>query len=157
MSEFRFEKHQVEASLVLSTSTVRIGHFFVAASLTTHGGPERIGDVLNEGDGFVPFQHDDGTTGQYNRAHLVLVRLPAGMAEEELEPGYPVALRREVTMLLSTGASIEGTVLVTASPGHERLSDYVRNSESFWYLVTTEGTVLVNSAHIVELVEKAAA
>jgi len=156
MSQFRIEKRQTAARLVLTTGTIRVGHVFVVSSLTTHGGPERVSDLLNDEAGFFPFQHDDGTTGQYNRDHVVLVKLPAGMSEEELEPGYDVAIRRDVTMTLSTGTQIDGTVLVNAPPGRDRLSDYVRNTQRFWYMVTPEGTLLVNSSHIVELVEKAA-
>jgi len=80
MSDFRFEKHQVTASLVLSTGAIRHGCFFVVTSVT-HGGPERVGDLLNGALGFFPFQHDDGSTAQYNRAQLVMVRLPVGTAE----------------------------------------------------------------------------
>ena len=153
MSQFRFEKHQVAASLVLATGAMRHGHFFVMTSLR-HGGPERVGDLLNGEPGFFPFQHDDGTTGQYNREHLVMVKLPAGLAEEELEPGFPVALRRCVSVSLTTGTTIEGAVLVNGPAGHERLSDYVRSAKQFWYVLTSRGTVIVNSSHIVELVEK---
>jgi len=153
MSQFRFEKHQVQASLVLATGAMRHGHFFVVTSVT-HGGPERVGDLLNGASGFFPFQHDDGTTVQYNREHLVMVKLPAGLAEEEAEPGFPVALKRHVSVALSTGTSIDGTVLVSGGEGHERLSDYVRESKPFWYVLTSRGTVIVNSGHIVELVEK---
>lgn len=153
MSQFKVEKHQVAASLILSTGAMRHGCFFVFTSLT-HGGPERVGDLLNGASGFFPFQHHDGTTGQYNRNHLVMVTLPAGMAEEESEPGFSVSLRREVSMMLSTGTSIDGTVLVSGPVGHERLSDYVRASKQFWYVLTSRGTVIVNSDHIVELIEK---
>jgi hypothetical protein len=144
MSQFRVQKHQVAASLVLSTGAMRHGYFFVVTSLT-HGGPERVGDLLNGASGFFPFQHDDGTTGQYNRNHLVMVSLPAGIAEEEFEPGFSVSLRREVSMMLSTGTTIDGTVLV---------SDFARASKQFWYVLTSRGTVIVNSDHMVELVEK---
>jgi hypothetical protein len=151
--EFRFEKHQVPASLVLSTGAMRHGCFFVVTSLT-HGGPERVGDLLNGALGFFPFQHDDGTTAQYNRAQLVMVRLPVGVAEEELEPGSSVAIRRDVAVTLSTGTIVDGTVLVNGPAGHERLSDYVRASRQFWYVLTAGGTLIVNSSHIVAIVEK---
>jgi hypothetical protein len=153
MSEFRFEKHQVAASLILSTGAMRHGCFFVVTSVT-HGGPERVGDLLNGALGFFPFQHDDGSTAQYNRLQLVMVRLPVGVAEEELEPGYSIAIRREVSMTLSTGTVVSGTVLVNGAAGHERLSDYVRESKQFWYVLTSGGTLIVNSSHIVALVEK---
>jgi hypothetical protein len=154
MSQFRFEKHQVPASLVLSTGAMRHGCFFVVTSLT-HGGPERVGDLLNGDLGFFPFQHDDGATAQYNRAQLAMVRLPVGVAEEELEPGFSVALRREVSVTLSTGTIVDGTVLVNGPIGHQRLSDYVRASKQFWYVLTSGGgTLIVNSSHIVALVER---
>jgi hypothetical protein len=153
LSEFRFEKHQVAATLVLSTGAMRHGCFFVVTSVT-HGGPERVGDLLNGALGFFPFQHDDGSTAQYNRSQLVMVRLPVGVAEEELEPGFSIATRRDVSVTLSTGTVVSGTVLVNATAGHERLSDYVRESKQFWYVLTPGGTLIVNSSHIVALVEK---
>lgn len=152
-SEFRFEKHQVPGTLVLSTGAMRHGCFFVVTSVT-HGGPERVGDLLNSALGFFPFQHDDGSTAQYNRAQLVMVRLPVGAGEEELEPGYSIAVRRDVSLTLSTGTVVSGAVLVNATAGHERLSDYVRESKKFWYVLTSGGTLIVNSSHIVALVEK---
>ena len=157
MSQFRVEKDHVAASLVLSTGTTRLGCFFVVSSLTTHDGPERVGDLLNSESGFFPFKHDDGTIAQYNRAHLVMLTLPAGVAEDELGSEYSVALRRDVSLVLSTGAVVEGTVLVSGPVGHERLSDYVRSAKQFWYVLTTRGAVVVNKNYIVELVEKGSA
>jgi hypothetical protein len=151
--EFRFEKHQVPASQVLSTGAMRHGCFFVVRSLT-HGGAERVGDLLNSALGFFPFQHDDGTAAQYNRAQLVMVRLPVGAGEEEREPGFSVAIRRDVAVTLSTGTIVDGAVLVNGDAGHERLSDYVRASKQFWYVLTGGGTLIVNSSHIVAIVEK---
>lgn len=154
MSQFRFEKRQVAASLLLSTGDVRPGCFFVVASLTTHDGPERVGDLLNDAPGFFPFQHENGATGQYNRDQVVLVTLPAGTHEEEQEPSFAVALRQEVSVTLSTGTTLEGIVFVAGPMGRERLSDYVRSARRFWYVVTSHGTVIVNSRHVVALVEK---
>ena len=153
MSDFRFEKHQVAASLVLSTGAIRHGCFFVVTSVT-HGGPERVGDLLNSALGFFPFQHDDSSTAQYNRAQVVMVRLPVGAVEEELEPGYSIANRRDVSVTLSTGTVVSGAVLVNATAGHDRLSDYVKESKQYWYVLTSGGTLIVNSSHIVALVEK---
>ena len=85
MSHFKVEKNRVPASLTLATGQTVAGCFFVLGSLNNAVGYERIGDVLNAEDGFFPFQRDDGTTAQYNRAHIVLVRLPGGLDEEALE------------------------------------------------------------------------
>src|SRR5262245_61677371 len=136
MSRFKVEKERVAACLSLSTGQTISGSFFVLGSLATAVGRERVGDLLNAEDGFFPFQRDDGTTTQYNRAHLVPVRLPSGLDEESLEPGNDVALRRAVIITLSTGARVDGTVAVYGPVGHERLSDYARRGKRFRYVVT---------------------
>jgi hypothetical protein len=155
MSEFRFEKHRFPAELTLTTGTRVRGWFFVAGGAATHAGPERVGDLLNEQGGFFPFEIGDGKTALYNRAHVVVVALPPGVTEAELDPGYDVAKRRLVTMLLSTGGRLAGTVAVYRPIGHDRLSDYARCEEQFRYLVTAERTFIVNSSHVVELTETA--
>ena len=155
MSRFKVEKDRVAASISLATGQTITGCFFVLASLNTPVGRERVGDLLNAEDGFFPFQRDDGTTAQYNRAHVVFVRMPAGVDEESLEPGYDVAQRRNVVMTLSTGARIDGTIAVYGPIGYDRLSDYTRRAKHFRYVATPFGSVIVNAEHIVELIEKA--
>lgn len=153
MSEFRFEKQRVSATLTLAPGTSVNGSFFVATRTSNHEGAERIGDLLNAQTGFFPFELRDGTTVLFNRAHLVAVALDAGISEAEREPGYDVATHRNVGMLLSTGMRIRGRVAVYAPQGRDRLSDYARSSEAFRYVVTQKNTLIINAAHIVELTE----
>lgn len=153
LSKFRIEKTRATAELTLGTGATVRGCFFLWASSQSHQGPHRIGDLLNEQAGFFPFQLEDGATALYNRAHVVQVRLPAGALETQIEPGYEVATRHAVTMLLSTGHLITGTVPVYLPAGHDRLSDYARSEQLFRYIETDDHTVIVNSAHMVELRE----
>jgi hypothetical protein len=153
MSEFRIEKQRVLARLTLTTGSTVSGCFFVAGATPTRAGRERVGDLLNANSGFFPFQGSDGMTALYNREHVVVVALPPGVSEAELDPGYEVATRRVASILLSTGMRVEGEVAVYKPAGRDRLSDFTHNQEQFWYLVTGERTLLVNRAHIVELVE----
>jgi hypothetical protein len=157
MSQFKVEKERVAASLALATGQTVTGCFFLLGSLNNAAGRERVGDLLNTEDGFFPFQRDDGTTAQYNRAHVVFVRLPAGVDEEALDAGYDIAQRRSVVMTLSSGARIDGTIAVYGPAGYDRLSDYTRSARQFRYVVTPFGAVIVNSDHIVEIIEKSAA
>jgi hypothetical protein len=156
MSEFRVEKRRVAAVLTLATSATLKGSFFVAGSAATHDGAERVGDLLNAQAGFFPFELDSGVTALFNRAHVVTVGLPPGVAEAALDPGYEVARRRTVAILLSTGARLAGSVAVYRPAGRDRLSDYAKSDEQFRYVVTADRTILVNSAHIVELTETGA-
>lgn len=153
MSEYRVEKRRADAELTLTTGATVRGCFFLWASSQLHGGPERVGDLLNQQTGFFPFELDSGRTALFNRAQVVLVRLPAQTIEVQLVPGYEVATRRVVSMLLSTGDRIVGTVSVFLPAGRDRLSDFARSEETFRYVETTEHTLIVNSAHLVELRE----
>lgn len=155
MSEFRFEKQRISATLTLAPGTAVSGSFFVAGQTSNHDGAERIGDLLNAQTGFFPFELRDGTTVLYNRTFLVTVALEPGVKEAERDPGYEVATHRHVGMLLSTGMRVKGKVAVYAAPGRDRLSDYARSQQAFRYIVTQKNTLIINAAHIVELTELA--
>lgn len=152
MSEFRVEKRREAAELTLVNGATLSGFFFLAGSSHLHTGPERVGDVMNFEPGFFPF--DCGTeTTLINRAHVLKVTLPARMIEAELDAAYEVAPHRAVKVLLTTGESIAGHIVVYGPPGRDRLSDYVQLGERFRYLELPDRTILINSAHIVALTE----
>ena len=153
-SEYRFEKRRVDATVTLSSGQSTPGCLFTAGQSTRHGGPELVSDLLNSSAGFFPFEiHEDGgsRTVLYNRAHVVLVALAENEAERE--PGYNVATRRIVSVLLSTGQRISGSVRVYQPAGRDRMSDWARQPEAFRYLETGQLTLLVNAAHIVDISE----
>jgi len=152
MSEFRVEKRREAADVTLVTGATMSGVFFLASSSQLHTGPERIGDVMNFEPGFFPFE-SGGETSQINRAHVLKVVLPTLMIEAQLDAGYDVATRRHVKILLTTGETIAGHVVVYRPAGHDRLSDYAQIDERFRYVELADRTVLVNSAHIVALTE----
>lgn len=152
MSEFRVEKRREAAELTLVTGAVLSGVFFLAGSSHLHTGPERVGDMMNIESGFFPFETGSGTM-LINRAHVLKVALPPQIIEAQLDAGYEVAPRRTVSMLLTTGETVTGTVVVFRPPGHDRLSDYAHINEQFRYLELEDRTLLINSAHIVALIE----
>jgi hypothetical protein len=156
VSEFRIEKRRAEAALTLATGTTIRGCFFLSGSRARRSGPERVLDLLNAEGGFFPFELDGETgphTVMYNRSQVVVVTLLDGAVEAQLDPGYAVATERAVRMLLSTGETVDGRVKVYRPAGRDRLSDYARGTEAFRYVETDAATVIVNSAHIVELRE----
>jgi len=156
MSQFRVEKRRAEAELTLSSGGLLQGWFFLAGWSATHAGPERVADLLNAEGGFFPFQVPaTGTpdTVLINRPHLISVKLLEQTTEAQLDPGYNVATKRQVEMLLSNGETLTGSVRVYRPQGHQRLSDYTRSADVFRYIENAEGTYVVNCTHIVQLRE----
>jgi hypothetical protein len=155
-SEYRIEKRRADAELTLSTGTRIKGTFFLAGSAAGHAGPERVGDLLNSETGFFPFElagSNKPRTVLYNRAYVTTIALPPGVVEAQLEPGYELATKRRVAILLSTGTRVTGVVSVFRPAGHQRLSDYAQVGHMFRYLETADHTLIINFAHIVELLE----
>ena len=153
MSEFRVEKRREAAEITLSTGAIMAGHFFLSGSSQLHAGPERVGDLLNLEPGFFPFEAPNGETSLINRAHVIKVVLPENVIEAQLDDGYDLATRRHVAMLLSSGEQVTGHVAVYRPPGRDRLSDYAHIDDRFRYVEQPDRTLLINSLHIVSLLE----
>jgi hypothetical protein len=155
MTGFRIEKERAEATLTLSNGLSVRGCVFVAAGSPTHDGRERTKDVLNAAAGFFPFEvreHGSRHTALYHRDHVMFVTLHSN-DEPSQEPGYEVAVTRNVSMLLADGTRLHGCVRVYCPAGRDRLSDYARSPEMFRYLESPTGTYIINTRHIVELRE----
>jgi hypothetical protein len=153
-SEYRVEKRRSHATVTLSSGQSEQGCFFLASSSTRHDGPERVADLLNSESGFFPFEihgNQGVRTVLYHRSHVVFAAIEDD--EATLDPGYGVATRRMVTVLLSNGQRIVGAVRVYRPEGRDRLSDWTRQPETFRYVETANGTLVVNLAHIVEVSE----
>jgi hypothetical protein len=156
VSEFRIQKRRAEAALTLTTGSTVRGCFFLSGSSASHSGPERVADLLNAETGFFPFELNSGSapyTVLFNRSQLLQVTLLEDTIEAQLDPGYTVATERAIRMLLSNGDAVIGRVRVYRPSGRDRLSDYARTPETFRYVETAGGTVIVNADHIVELRE----
>lgn len=153
-SDLRFEKRRNTAVVRLTTGEAVRGNFFTSDARALHAGPERVGDLLNGESGFFPFERcgeDDLRTVMYNRDYIVTVTVSPD--EPRQDPGYAIATCRAVSMLLSTGERVAGTIRVYQPAGYSRLSDWSKSRVQFHYLETDASTLLVNSAHIVEVSE----
>jgi hypothetical protein len=153
-SEFRFEKRRAEAVVTLVSGETAKGYFFLGAATSRHEGVESIGDLLNAETGFFPFEMQGGETKRtvlYNRAHLITVHVFDEQANQE--PGYGVARRWDVSILLSNGRRVNGAVRVYRPEGRDRVSDWTRQPEPFRYVETDSATFIVNAAHIVAVTE----
>jgi len=150
-SEFRVEKEQADAVIALTSGTCVTGHFFLAHAGPTIAGRERVGELLNAETGFFPFEDERGDTVVYNRDHVVTVEVFDDEARRD--PGYGIATARTVSILLSNGQRLHGSVRVYRPPGRDRLSDWARHGPRFRYLEGDQSTFLVNIDHIVDVRE----
>ena len=117
-SVFHVEKQRAAAVVTLASGPTLRGCFFVAGGSPHHPGPERVGDLLNSEPGFFPFETEEAggiRTVLCNRSQVVMVALADNEAVRD--PGYAVARRRVVSMLLSNGQRVAGAVQRVAGAG----------------------------------------
>jgi len=153
-SNLRIEKQRSQAEVSLATGEIAQGNFFTSGRSALHAGAERIGDLLNGDSDFVPFErHGEGGRQMviYNRAHVITVSVSPD--EPRQEPGYDVATRHAVSLMLSNGRRLIGSVRVYQPDGYSRLSDWSKSDDHFRYVETDTSTLLVNREHIVEMFE----
>jgi hypothetical protein len=150
-SAFRVEKQRTDAVIILTTGTCVAGHFFLSQASPTITGRERVAELLNAEPGFFPFEDEGGNTVLYNRNHVVTVELFDDEASRD--PGYGLATRRTVSVSLSNGQRLRGSVRVYRPEGRDRLSDWARHESRFRYLETTDSTFVVNVDHVVDVRE----
>ncbi|MDH4063830.1 MAG: hypothetical protein OEW19_05480 [Acidobacteriota bacterium] len=152
-SVFRVEKLRSHATLTLATGEVVAGCFFLSPSSAHLPGPERVGELLNEGARFFPFElHGDGAerTVMLNRAQVLIVTLAENEARQV--PGYDLAVPYLVSIGLAHGPRLMGTIRVYGREG-SRLSDWTHERERFRYVEDDRATLLVNMAHVVDVSE----
>jgi hypothetical protein len=157
MSQFHTQTSRVPGTLTLAGGDTVTGSFFVAAASPTHHGPMRVKDLLNLEPGFFPFEVTDAggaRTHLFNRVHVVAATL-ASAEEPRADAGYDLAVSRRVSLRLSTGAAVTGSIRIYQRPGHERTSDYARGwtTEAFRYLERESDTLIVNMAHVLQISE----
>jgi hypothetical protein len=153
-SRFRVEKRRADAVVTFVSGESVRGCFFTAGGSTRHEGGERISDLLNAETGFFPFEallDARPRTVLYNRAHVITVLVFDD--EVRRDPGYVVATRRDVSILLSNGDRIDGTIRIYRPEGRDRVSDWTRQPETFRYVEAHDATLIVNAAHIVAVTE----
>jgi hypothetical protein len=153
VSEFRIEKRRTEAALTLATGATIQGCFFLSGSRATHSGPERVGDLLNAEPGFFPFEIATGTekviaaSDEVDAGEALVHPRKYNVEAVAFSPG------RKCTCSCRPDGASRGGSYIYKPTGRDRLSDYARALEMFLYVETEGATIIINSAHIVELRE----
>jgi hypothetical protein len=155
MSDLRIEKRRVTVTVTLTAGHHFTGSLFLSGQAATHAGPERLIDLLNAEDGFVPFELVSPLGGRQtlllNRAHISLVHAQSAGDDLAEDPGYQVAAKKSVTLHLADGDSVTGVLRVERPAGRDRLSDLVSDETGFRYLESATGILAVNLAHVVHI------
>jgi hypothetical protein len=143
--ELRVPKRNVQVELLIPGGGARHVTVFLAEFAPTHSGPERLSDLLNAGDDFLPaLDAATGVTTFIGRHTIAAARVAP-----EWEPAdQPEGERHELEIVLTDGTAMRGSVSFAPTPGRTRVLDYLNEAQPFLRLAEPERVALIHKRHI---------
>jgi hypothetical protein len=151
-NEFFIEKRRLPVEVELVSGERLGGDLFIQSSWRGPSILEDAPEYMNANEPFFPLQLADGSTRLIARRHVLVLKAPPPDYERNEEQlGDPVT----VSIQMSNGSTIRGTLFVEAMSPRARVLDYLnRVHDAFLILHDSSGDLVVNRSHIISLVEE---
>jgi hypothetical protein len=149
--QLRIPKRRAQVELHLAGGdTLQVG-FFLAEFASSHAGHERLSDLLNGRDDFLPAV-DLATDAM---TFVARANIAAARVGEEWEPGNHrhEAQEHDVEIGLADGTVLRGTVRFSLPADHSRLLDHLNERQPFLRLHQGDKVALVNKRHVARVVK----
>jgi hypothetical protein len=147
VQDLRVPKRRVAVEVVLPGGAVRRVAVFLAEAAPSHGGPERLSDVLNGSEEFIPaFDEEAQRMTFLARRAIALVRV-AHEVEADEEDDLTIPTEHEVEITLADGGLLRGLVSYLR-PGNARLVDFLNERAPFFRLLERDAATLVSRRHV---------
>jgi hypothetical protein len=157
MSEYTVEKTRFSVKVFFQNETAREGDVFLSSLAAHHEGHERVIDVLNQTDPFIPIHFKDDSTKLVNKNNILMVTFLSGDGgtEDSVLPDFSV----EVVIHLINDTCLEGKFFFLAPAHSRRVKDFLNQSfldkpEPFVELRKGAEIYLINKACIQFVYEK---
>lgn len=146
MSIYHVDKLQCPVTLVLQDGLVREGLAFLSAFSPNRQGPQTLLELFNEPVPFLPFRKADESFSLVNKRLISHARFePGPPASPDL--GHPLQMR----MVFAGGEKLQGTVIVAAPEGKNRLQDFLNTRQAFFQVDCGAAHYLVNPELLCEI------
>jgi hypothetical protein len=146
MEPLRVPKRRVVIEVSFADGESHRVAVFLAEMASTHGGQERIADLFNAQQEFIPAVEIEGGAMTFlSRAAIAVVRTDEPDWDRD-ELNLPV--EHEVEVLLDSGQSLRGLLSYVLPPGRCRVIDYLNEAAPFFSLLDEGRTALVNKRHV---------
>ncbi|HVP69062.1 MAG TPA: hypothetical protein VMT17_17565 [Anaeromyxobacteraceae bacterium] len=147
VEDLRVPKRRVPVEVVLPGGAVRQVFVYLSEAAAAHEGPERVSDLLNGADPFIPALESDGGISFLHRSSIAVARVPPD-AEPDGGGGFTIPMEHDVEITLSDGSRLAGLVSYVLPPESARLGDFLNRCEPFFRLLERDAVALVGRAHV---------
>ena len=130
MNERKIKKESLEVFFKLSDGNEIRGNVFLRLHEANHTGPQRVWELLNAKDPFIPVETHRKVIF-LNSSQIVSAMIRSELEEDEL-----VKLGEKRTIQINTilKEEVEGDIFVSLPEDRHRVKDYLNQSEKFFLL-----------------------
>lgn len=147
MDDLKVPKRRTPVEITLPGGLVRRVDVFLSEFAPGHVGPERLSDVLNGHDRFVPgLDTEAGTMSFMHREALLIARVSPDV--ENVVEQHTIPTEHEVEVTLTDGTKLSGLITYVRPPERNRLNDYLNEPAPFFPLLEKQHVALVNKQHV---------
>jgi len=154
MEELRIPKRRTSVEVLLPGGAVRQVIVFLSEFASTHVGAERLSDLLNGTNEFLPAVDLESDRATFlNRASICAARVAPELEEDvHAADGATIPTEHEVEITLNDGSVLKGLISYVLPPDRSRLADYLNDSTPFFRLLEGNKVSLVNKRHVSRIV-----
>ena len=142
--ELKIETTKKKAEVICCDESRLIGSFFVSLRAPRYEGKELVLDLLVSERTYLPFELDEGQIVLLQKSCIMAVVLKE--REMKISTSYQHEISAKVH--LYSGKPIEGKVFSDLPKTHARLSDFLNQNKTFFYIKVGEKDYLVNSQFV---------
>lgn len=153
MDELRIPKRRVAVEFQLLARPEPVSLFvFLGEHAADHPGEERLSDLLNGPNDFVPALDPSGDRMLFlQRASIVWARVTQSEEPGDEASEHTIPTEHSVRLGLLDGSSLEGLISYVLPPDRSRLNDFLNTAPSFVRLLETNRVALINRRHLVQV------
>ena len=147
MEEQKIAKNRRQVIFTLADGSEVQGEVFLSLYEAHHQGSQRVGELLNGEEVFLPVKTANGTV------HLNVANIIKAITPEDAELHELMMLGKKYTVRITTlhGEAIEGDIFVDLPQDRSRVSDYLNRPERFFRLFMPGHIVYVGARFILEV------
>jgi hypothetical protein len=152
MAEFKVPTVALPAEVLSVEGRKLVGRVFVPAASARHSGAMRAHEWMEEAQPFFPFLPDGGQGSVIlNKRQVVALSLPGATAEEEVEGGVDVTLRR--VQVWCGDREFQGMLVIDMPESQSRVLDCLNRPGSFLGLSAGDRHLLIQKRLITRVQE----
>lgn len=149
MEEQRISVQTRRVEIALTNGERLKGELFLQLHGAHIDGPQRLGEILNGEDSYIPLRHD----GQIDLINLEQVVAVSSSATEEVDDLLKIGEEHQVKVYTTTGQSMDLRIYVNLPCGKTRVKDFLNQRKKFLLFLHDDTVIYLSRDNIIRVLD----